>query len=97
MAIRSNMNQALRLLLLLFVTLAAQSLAFAHEFDHLAGGDNSPCLICPLGSNVEAAATESVDAPTLMASAAAESNPPVRARPDAFYITAPARAPPKFL
>ena len=97
MAVRSNMNLALRLLILLCVTLAAQSLAFAHEFDHLGSGDTSPCLICPLGSNVEAAAAESGHTPMPQVSVTVESAPPVCARPNAFSITAPARDPPQFL
>ena len=91
------MKLALRLLLLLFVTLAAQSLAFAHEFDHLGAGDNSPCLICPLGSNVEAAAAESGHTLMPQVSVTVESAPPVCTRPNAFSITAPARDPPQFL
>lgn len=91
------MNLALRLLLLLCVMLAAQSLAFAHEFDHLASGDNSPCLICPMGSNVEAAAAESGHMLMPQVSVTVESAPPVCARPNAFSIAAPARAPPHIL
>lgn len=46
-------------LLLPCLLLAAQSLALAHEFDHQQAGDGNSCVICPVSSNVEAAATDS--------------------------------------
>ncbi|MBT8059823.1 MAG: hypothetical protein KJO33_09515 [Gammaproteobacteria bacterium] len=55
----SEIKLSIRLLILPCLLLMAQSLAFAHEFDHPAAEEGNPCVICPLGSNVEAAATDS--------------------------------------
>jgi len=94
---RANNNRAFKLLLLFCMVLVAQGLAIAHEFDHLASGDNSSCLICSAGSNLEAAATDSGN---LLAQYA-----PLTSKPqhfdyfgkDAFSDTSWARAPPTFL
>ena len=85
-----------RVLLLFCIFFAAQTLALAHEFEHPASGDNGSCVVCPVGSNLEAAATNSAD---LFARSA-----PVATRPDCaehFSKAAvskgfSARAPPSF-
>ena len=86
-----------QLLLLICIFVAAQSLAIAHEFDHVSTGDGNSCVICPVGSNLQAAATNSTDLFTRTA--------PVTIRPachrhlsKAVVSTSfSARAPPTFL
>ena len=97
MAVRSNMNAILRLLLLLCVTLASQSLAFAHELDHLASGDTAPCMLCSVGSNLDAVTSD-----TDGSSASEAPEVPLPCRPDSiqadvFRVLLPARAPPASL
>ena len=86
-----------RLLLLICIFLAAQSLVLAHEFDHFATGDGSSCVICPVGSNLQAAATNTTDVFALTAPAATR---PVCPNHLSKAIVSPgfsARAPPSFL
>jgi len=86
-----------RLLLLICVFLAAQSLALAHEFDHLSTGDGSSCVICPLGSNLQAAAANSTDPFTLMPLVTTRLSCPNHISETAISTGFSARAPPSFL
>jgi hypothetical protein len=92
-----KINLAPRLLLLICVFLAAQSLALAHEFDHFAAGDSSSCVICPAGSNLQAAATNSTDLFVLAAPAATRPACPHHFSNIAVSSGFSARAPPSFL
>jgi hypothetical protein len=92
-----KINLAPRLLLLICVFLAAQSLALAHEFDHFATGDNSSCVICPAGSNLQAAATDSTDLFALTAPAATRPVYPCHFSNIEVTSGFSARAPPSFL
>jgi hypothetical protein len=56
-----KINLVPRLLLLFCLLLAAQGIALAHQLDHLATEDSSSCVICPVGSNIQAAALDSGD------------------------------------
>jgi hypothetical protein len=94
---RVKINLAPRLLLLISIFLAAQSLALAHEFDHLAMDDGSACVICPAGSNLQAAATDSSDLPVLAAPAATRPDCPQHFSKAAVSKGFSARAPPSFL
>jgi hypothetical protein len=91
-----NINLAPRLLLLIGVFLAAQSLALAHEFDHLATGDGNSCVICPAGSNLQAAATNSIDLFELTAPAATRPVCPNHLSKATISSGFSARAPPSF-
>ena len=93
----ASIKRALLLLLLSCALMAAQGLAFAHDFDHHPSGDNSSCVICPVGSNLESAAADSGNAFTQIAPITMG---PHRFDPiarDAYSIVSAARAPPTFL
>jgi len=86
-----------RMLLLFCIFFAAQSQAVAHEFDHLASGDNGSCVVCSVGSNLEAAATNSADLFALTAPAATRPAGPDHLSRAAVSTGFSARAPPSFL
>jgi hypothetical protein len=92
--IGANIKRAAILLLLPCLMLMAQSLALAHEFDHLAAGDGNPCVICPVSSNVEAAAMDCGETRLPQAPSAQVSFAPNTIRTDATRLIAVARAPP---
>jgi hypothetical protein len=92
----AKINRVPRLLLLFCIFLAAQGLSFAHELDHHASGDSNSCVICPLGSNVEAAATDSGNPLPLTVSAATGPGRTHCLGDDAFSIENSARGPPSF-
>ena len=92
-----KISLAPRLLLLICIFVAAQSLALAHEFDHFATGDSSSCVICPVGSNLQAAATDSTDLFALIAPAATRPVCPYHLSNIAVTSGFSARAPPSFL
>jgi len=92
----ATMNLTPRLLLLC-VLLAAQSVTFAHEFDHSAAGDGAPCTICKAGSNLNAAAADTggffpAETPDTPQPCLQDS-----IRPHVFRVLVPARAPPSSL
>jgi hypothetical protein len=97
MVTRANLKLKLRLTLLLGLMLAAQGGAFAHEFDHLSAGDYDPCLICPIGSNVETAAADSGAAVTAIILYTAKPPGTCTFRVDSRFIRTTARGPPTFL
>lgn len=94
MSALAKINKAPSLLLLFCIFLAAQGSSLVHEFDHLVTGDSSSCLICPLGSNVQAAASDSADLPAVTAPAATWPGRSELLGDDAFSIENSARGPP---
>jgi hypothetical protein len=89
-------NLAPRLLLLIGIFLAAQSLALAHEFDHLGVGDGGSCVVCPAGSNLDAAATDSSGLFALTAPAASRPASPDHFNKPSVSKGFSSRAPPSF-
>lgn len=86
-----------RVLLLFCIFFAAQTLALAHEFDHKVSGDNGSCVVCPVGSNLEAAATNSSELFALTAPAATRPSCPDHFSKALVSTGFSARAPPSFL
>lgn len=97
MADSLSINVKLRFLLLLALMLAAQNLALIHDFDHLASGGSSPCLVCSIGSSFEAAVVDSGDRLISMPVPAAVPVLPGSVRTDSLAVVPVARGPPTFL
>jgi hypothetical protein len=92
-----NIKRAVMLLLLPCLMLMAQSLALAHDFDHLAVGDGNPCAICSVSSTVEAVAVDCGETQLPQAPSAPVACGPHAGRTDATRIVAIARAPPPLI